>query len=239
MDMDEIVDKLVRKGRETYRQGVNGTSGVSLALAEASKGIVATAPELLRAKAALPDHHGLWLHPVITLTEEYVGIDRKGRVERNEPLIAAVHGGGYLTPERMDLGMHLTDDEFDRILLGGFPPLYSIEDLKKRPAKEHSFSVYAPLNLIRSGRMMRQREYVSDASVIIRSGSIDTAEIYYKRANKGGWLGNGSTLLDVDFTNPQGRFILVDSRENGMTNLSRLNNGAFAYARGSFINPAS
>src|SRR3989339_305054 len=125
-----------------------------------SSGIVANMPEFIAAKAKAEKGHAFWKEWYTVLTEEDIGIDKKGAFyTRGEPVLVVMHGGGILTPNRiqqaydeglLDYSAKYRDEEFDallegRLLDGTSFPLYRLEEIKDgRSGLPHQFGVVMP-----------------------------------------------------------------------------------------------
>ncbi len=101
-------------------------------------GFVLTMPELLQAKTAADSNHTYWQKGYDVLTDEYVGPGPDGN-----PIVVVLHGGGLLTPERIERANEegltdthaakLDEDEWLDLLEGKLPdgatiPMYTYDD---------------------------------------------------------------------------------------------------------------
>src|SRR3989339_1579177 len=152
----QIIEEMTRRKKEprfTIDQMLTGktfyTNSLSTALSEAmnfatSEGIVLNMPEFIAAKAKAERNHVFWLDWYTVLTEENIGIDKKGSFyTRGEPVLVVVHGGGILTPDRiqqayderlLNNNAKYKEEEFDallegRLLYGTSFPLYRLEEI--------------------------------------------------------------------------------------------------------------
>ncbi|MBI4448171.1 hypothetical protein HY643_04265, partial [Candidatus Woesearchaeota archaeon] len=63
------------------------------------EGVIASMPELIASKCLAGYDHEFWNHWYTTLSEEDIGIDKKGlHVKKDKPVLVVLHGGGILTP---------------------------------------------------------------------------------------------------------------------------------------------
>jgi hypothetical protein len=65
-------------------------------------GVVASMPYHLAGKATADKRSYLWKNWFTVVTEENMGVDKKGTfVAQGQPVLVTLHGGGILTPERI------------------------------------------------------------------------------------------------------------------------------------------
>ncbi|MBI4154289.1 hypothetical protein HY501_03055, partial [Candidatus Woesearchaeota archaeon] len=146
-------------------------------------GIVLTAPEMIAAKAQAGKDHRFNSQLYSVHSEEDLGIDHDGVfLGRGEGIYVIVHGGGLLTPDRIDLAIRegliygaakYTPDEFTGLLHGALPdgtriPLYALDDIGKSIFNlPHQFGIVAPYRMMRetlSGRHTKE-EFLSSPLV--------------------------------------------------------------------------
>ena len=160
----------ILNGRPFYSEAKDrkGNSiGVAVALKEAityaGKNGIVTLPEFLAAKVKAGKDHDFWKNWYTVHTEENIGIDDKGRFyKKKEPVLVVVHGGGILTPERIQQAYReglvgnsakYTPEEFKSLLEGKLIDgtsldLYSFEDINKGVSGlPHQFGVVMPYKI--------------------------------------------------------------------------------------------
>src|SRR3989344_7450292 len=99
------IEELIKNGKPFYsnKQDSQGNSiGVADSLQQAetyagSEGIVASMPQLIAGKSLTDKKSYLWKDWFTALSEENIGIDRKGTfVKAGSPVVITVHGDGIL-----------------------------------------------------------------------------------------------------------------------------------------------
>ncbi|MDP3989734.1 MAG: hypothetical protein Q8Q01_00845 [archaeon] len=210
-----------------------------------SSGIVANMPEFVAAKAKAEKSHAFWQNWYTVLTEENIGIDKKGSFyTRGEPVLVVMHGGGILTPDRIqqayDEGLisnsaKYRNEEFDallegRLLDGTSFPLYRLEDIKDgRSNLPHQFGVVLPYKTAQDTKSgyHQKKPFLENPLVLARTaGSHDYLEAFYEKAKASdGDLGNYHPFSGRDATIPQGRVLFVDSAGGGLFGGSGLGSG--------------
>ncbi|MBI4447448.1 hypothetical protein HY643_00555 [Candidatus Woesearchaeota archaeon] len=205
---DKRIADLIALGKTFYseKRDSNGAyvgvaDALRQALAYAGKdGFVASMPELIVAKCLVGKEHDFWNHWYTTLSEEDLGIDKKGLFgKKGEAVLVVLHGGGILTPDRIEQAYaeglvggsaKYTAEEFDSLLEGNLPDgkkvkLYTLDDLKKGVyIVEHNFGVVIPYEVARATESgwLKKQEFLSNPLVIARNGGLDNLEAYFDKA---------------------------------------------------------
>ena len=159
------IEELIKNGKPFYsnKQDSQGNSiGVADSLQQAetyagSEGIVASMPQLIAGKSLTDKKSYLWKDWFTALSQENIGIDRKGTlVKAGSPVVVTVHGGGILSYGRIldaygdgltpQSAAKLSEEEFSLLLKGTLPdgrsiPIYRIEDVQ-RGYIPHPFGVF-------------------------------------------------------------------------------------------------
>lgn len=201
-----------------------------------SAGIVANLPEFVAAKAKVDKNHAFWQDWYTVLTEENIGVDKKGAFySRGEPVLVVVHGGGILTPDRIqqayDGGLihhsaPYSQDEFALLLEGKLAdgtsfPLYRLEEIKSGASQlPHQFGVvmpYATAKGTNSG-YYKKKAFLENPLVLARTaGSHNYLEQYFGKAkDSAGYVGNFHPFAGRDASQPQGRVLFVIDYYNGL-----------------------
>ena len=240
------VDDLVNNGKYFYsdKQDKNGNwVGVPIAFQKALKyadanGIVASMPYLIAGKAQAEKENYLWQYWFTALTEENIGIDKKGIFARKagDPVLVTVHGGGILTPKRISTAYKsgltpqnaatYTDSEFDKLLQGVLPTgetiqIYNLEDLKK--GISNPFDRYAVVmnfddaKATKSGYFTKQ-EFIENPVVLARAGTLNYLDSYFEKAKKSDneTVGNHHRFSEVDPSVSQGRLLFLSNSYGGL-----------------------
>ena len=213
-----------------------------------TNGIVATMPEFIAAKAKADKGHAFWQSWHTAHTEEDIGVDKKGSFYRSgEPVLVVVHGGGILTPERIqqayDEGLlnnsaKYRDEEFDYLLEGKLGdgtniPLYRLDEIEAgKSGLPHRFGVVMPYGMAQATKSGYHQKgpFLENPLVIARAaGSLEHLEAFYEKAkSSNGDLGNYHSFNGRDAAAPQGRVLFVDSNYIGLYGYYNLyNNGRF------------
>src|SRR3989344_2479638 len=217
-----------------------------------AQGIIANMPEFIAAKVKADKSHAFWQNWYTVLTEENIGIDKKGSFyTRGEPVLVVMHGGGILTPDRIqqayDEGLlnnsaKYRDEEFDtllegRLLDGTNFPLHRLEEIQaSRSVLPHQFGVVIPYKTAQetTSGYHQKKPFLENPLVIARTaGSLDHLETYYEQAkDPKGNLGNYHSFKNRDATVPQGSVLFVVYTYNGLDGDNLLyNNGRFVGVR--------
>src|SRR3989344_6268077 len=201
-----------------------------------AQGIIANMPEFIAAKVKADKSHAFWQNWYTVLTEENIGIDKKGSFyTRGEPVLVVMHGGGILTPDRIqqayDEGLisnsaKYRNEEFDallegRLLDGTSFPLYRLEDIKDgRSNLPHQFWVVLPYKTAQDTKSgyHQKKPFLENPLVLARTaGSHDYLESFYEKAKASdGDLGNYHPFSGRDATIPQGRVLFVYDTRGGL-----------------------
>ena len=194
-----------------------------------NSGIVANMPEFIAAKAKADKDHEFWKNWYTVLTEENIGIDKKGKFYAvGEPVLVVMHGGGILTPDRiqqaygeglLNNSAKYLENEFDSILEGKLLdgtsfPLYRLEEVQdSRSGLPHQFGVVMPYEKAQGTKSgyHQKKQFLENPLVIARAaGSLEQLEAFYEKAKKDdGNLGNYHPFKGRDAAIPQGRVLFV------------------------------
>ena len=237
-----FIDDIV-KGKTFYseQKDTNGSYiGLPIALEEAlsytaSRGIIATMPEFIAAKAIADNNHDFWKKWYAVHTEENIGIDKKGRFyKKNEPVLVLVNGGGILTPNRIRQAYadglvgnaaKYREEEFADLLNDKLPDgkniqLYKFEDVKKGISNPlHQFGVVMPYSLAQSTKSAfhQKKQFLENPLVIARTaGSLHHLETYFDKAQVNETVGNWHPFEGRDASVPQGRLLFVSDAGSGL-----------------------
>jgi len=199
-------------------------------------GIVATMPEFIALKVKADKSHAFWNDWYTVLTEEDIGIDKKGAFyTKGEPVLIVVHGGGILTPDRiqqayeeglLNKSAKYKEEEFDALLEGRLPegttfPLYRLEEIQSgRSGLPHQFGVVMPYKTAQDTKSdyHQKKPFLENPLVKARSaGSLDHLEAFYEKAKAlDGDLGNHHPFKGKDATIPQGYILFVSCNCGGL-----------------------
>ena len=250
----QIIEEMTRRKKEprfTIDQMLTGkifsNNSLPTALSEAmnfatSEGIVLNMPEFIAAKAKAERNHVFWLDWYTVLTEENIGIDKKGSFyNKGDSVLVVMHGGGILTPNRiqqaydeglLDYSAKYRDEEFDallegRLLDGTSFPLYRLEEIKDgRSGLPHQFGVVMPYSLAQGTKSghHKKKPFLENPLVLARTaGSHDSLEAFYEKAKASdGDLGNYHPFSGRDAMIPQGRVLFVDGTYGGLSGYNDL-----------------
>ncbi|MDP3640751.1 MAG: hypothetical protein Q8R53_06165 [Nanoarchaeota archaeon] len=201
-----------------------------------SSGIVANMPEFIAAKAKADKKHAFWQRWHTALTEENIGIDKKGSFyTKEEPVLVVMHGGGFLTPDRIqqayDEGLlnhsaKYREEEFAALLEGKLLdgtsfPLYRLEEVQAGISSlPHQFGVVMPYKTAQDtmSGYHQKKEFLENPLVIARAAGIfDQLEAFYEKAkHSNGNLGNYHPFAGRDASTPQGRLLFLNNSCNGL-----------------------
>lgn len=256
---DKRVANLLVFGKTFYsnKKDSNGNSiGVADAFRQAldyagKDGFVASMPELIAAKCLADKNHDFWKKWYTAHSEEDRGVDRKGLFgKKNEGVLVVVHGGGILTPNRIEKAYanfcvrslvnrsaQYTSSEFDNLLEGKLPSgetikLYSLDDLKKETPKIRRFGVVIPYEVAQATKSdwNYKKEFVESPLVIARNGGLENLDAYFDKAKcSDGALRNFHTFGNRDVNSPKGRLLFLYS------SFSSLNGNGYLYYNGHFV----
>ncbi|MEM4259908.1 MAG: hypothetical protein QXG00_01600 [Candidatus Woesearchaeota archaeon] len=248
----EAIEALINYGQEFYsdeRDERGGRVGLAVAMQEAydkmgSDGIIATLPYLIAGKAHADKTSYLWKKFFFTgLSEENVGIDKKGiLVRRGNGIVVIVHGGGILTPDRIKQAYRkrkgftsqktakFTDDEFNNLLRGSLPSgesinLYTVDDVVKGniPDPFGRYAVWMPVEKAirtKSG-CYDKKGFMNNPLVIARAGTLEYIEKYFDREKSlGEYVGCHHMFDRTGFRQPQGLFLYVSQTSVGLCDCS-------------------
>ena len=222
--------------------------GVPIALRQALEfasddGIILTMPELIASKIAVDKEHKFWKNWYTAQTEENIGIDESGTfVSSGEPVLVVVHGGGILTPERIEQAYEeglinnsakYTNEEFNNLLKGELPggnsiPLYQLDDLKNGISETNRrYGVVMPFSDAQSTNSGYHKRdgFLVNPLALARTGDLTNLEKYFDLAkDSDGDVGNWHPFSGRDPTQPQGRVLFLSSNYDGLDGSSGLNN---------------
>ena len=221
--------------------------GLPIALREAltfatPAGIVASAPEFIAAKTKTEKTHDFWKNWYTVHTEENIGIDKKGRFyTKNKPVLVVVHGGGILTPERIeqayteglvDHSAKYTQKEFDELLEGKITgtsstlPLFRLEEIKVGISSlPHRFGIIMPYETAQktNSGYHQKKPFLENPLVLARAGTLEHLEKFYEKSkHTDGDLGNYHPFKGRDPQQPQGRVLFVSNNYDGLSGFSIL-----------------
>ncbi|MBI4448179.1 hypothetical protein HY643_04305 [Candidatus Woesearchaeota archaeon] len=235
---DKRIADLIALGK-TFYSGKRDSDGRWVGIADALRqalgyagkyGFVASMPEFIAARCLVGKEHEFWRNWYTTLSEEDFGIDKKGLYgKKNEPVLVVLHGGGILTPNRIEQAINeglvdssakYRDAEFDGLLEGKLPDgkkvkLYTLDDLKKETKiLEHNFGVVMPYEVARASESgwHRKKEFLSNPLVIARVVDLENLEAYFGKAKyPDGTLGNFHTFESRSPNQAQGLLLFLNS----------------------------
>ncbi len=200
------------------------------------EGVVASLPYLIAGKAKAGNDNYLWRNWSTALSEEDIGVDKKGKfVKAGKPVVIIVHGGGILDYNKMIkayiqglIGKNVAryaDNEFNALLNGILSgnqkiQMYTIDDVRKGNIEE-PFGMYAvaldfeAAKATKSG-WFKKKEFMENPLVLARAGTLDYLEEYFNKAKVvDETVGNRHRLKEIDPQVPQGRFLFVGGRCDG------------------------
>ncbi len=193
------------------------------------EGYVATLPELLQARIEADRKHMVWQYWYSVISDEYVGPGPDGK-----PVVVVLHGGGLLTPERIEWAYEegltdthaakLDDDEWADLLEGMLPDgamiqMYNYDDFKGSADElPRRYGVVIDFEEARNTQFGRQDRdsFLANPLAIARSGGEETAAAYFDRAQKDGKLGCWHPFASVDPSVAQGRVLFVYNDYGGL-----------------------
>lgn len=205
----------------------------------------ATMPYLIAAKAHTSKWtSGLWNTWFTAFSEEYVGIDAKGRLgQKGESVVVTLHGGGILTPERVrqayseqltpQNAAKLHEDEFDNLLTGIVDykqtiQLYSIKEVKQGriPDCMGRYAIWLPASAVGSSGQLTRSDFLSNNLVLARAGTPEFLEMYFEKARGDKGVGNWHRLGQISFHQPQGYMLAINVDHHGLDGTVNLHYGA-------------
>ena len=238
------------KGKDFYSDKKDGSMwvGVPVALQGAmnnatSKGIVLTMPEMINAKCTAKKNHRFWKEWYTVLTEENIGPDYEGKfLGRGEHALIVVHGGGILTPDRINRAYseglisnsaRYTEEEFAELLEGKLAdgsviPMFHFEDFKKMSEVPRTCGVVMPYELAQSmpSGYQEKEPFLKDHLVLARSTNTPNLEKYFDKAKdpSDNTLGNHHVYNGRNADTPQGRLLYLDDIYCGLDGSYSLDN---------------
>jgi hypothetical protein len=239
------VDDIINNGQEFY------DNKLPIALQQAidhagTDGIVVTMPELLAAKIQVERSHQFWNNWFSVQTEENIGIDESGTILLSgESALVVVHGGGILTPERIEQAYtenlingsaKYTNLEFADLLQGKLPDgssiqLYTLDDIKRSSPTERRYGIVMPFSIAQEteSKYHQKDEFVENPLVVARFGGMDNIEKYFDLAKDSDQeVGNWHRFTEIDPTQAQGRVLYLNVNDNGLSGNGNLDiNGRF------------
>lgn len=223
------IDDLVNRGKTHYHDNLH--RALRAAERYAKSGIVASMPYLIAGKATADKDNYLWEDWFTALTEEDVGVDKKGSfVKKDKAVLVIVHGGGILTPNKIKKAYDeeltgqnaakFTEEEFDDLLEGKLPngesiKLYSFTDFEKgTPDPFGRYGVvinYQTAKNTKSG-YYKKKAFMKNQVVIARAGGLEHLDTYFEKAKgANGEVANCHPFKDIDSSQPQGRLLFLYS----------------------------
>ncbi len=219
--------------------------GIPVALKEAldyagETGIVATMPELIKAKIKANKSHKFWQKWYTVQTEEDIGIDKKGTyVARGKPVLLVVHGGGLLTPTRIeqayDEGLinnsaKYAEKEFNELLEGKLPTgdvikICTLDEIKRGIELPRRHAIALDYEAIQKtiSEYHDKTSFLQNHLVIARTSGVINLESYFDKAKRSdGTLGNYHPFAERSASQAQGRLLILDDYD-GLYGSSNLN----------------
>jgi hypothetical protein len=206
-----------------------------------TKGIVASMPELIAAKAIADKDHDFWKNWYTIQTEENIGLDSEGRFgTRGEPVLVTVHGGGLLTPDRIDKAYEeglvagsarYIEEEFDRLLEGKLPDdteihLYRLEEIESGRDLPRRFGIVTPYELIQNtaSGQHRKEAFIQHPLVLSRLAGLEKEIItdYFEKAKFNDKVGIWHPFKGRNAAQASGRLLYVDNTDYGLNGNSDL-----------------
>ena len=241
-DLD--IEVLVTQGKAFYDDSLP-TAFRKASEYAAANGIVASMPYHLAGKATADKRSYLWKNWFTMLTEEDVGIDTKGKiVSRGKPILITVHGGGILTPDKIqqayDEGLtehhaaKFTEKDIVNLLDGMLPngehiELYNINDVKNGRIP-HPFGRYAVVMDFATAKATQsgyfsKRDFMENPLVLARAGTLEHLDNYFEKA-KGDEekVANWHSFASINSSQPQGRLLFLDYLHGGLYGSGNLGN---------------
>lgn len=181
-------------------------------------GIVLSMPDFIQAILHLDDDHFLWKQSWIsTLSEEHIGIDEDGIfVEKGKAVLVVVHGGGILTPERIEMAKDdglinsssakLNHSEFYNLLKGHVAsgnkiPLYNFNEFLEVCSLPRNHGIVVDFEDVRNdnGGHLLKGEFMTDKGIIARVGSLEYLEDFFEKAkNRSNMVANWPNYRKID-----------------------------------------
>tara|TARA_Y100000034_G_scaffold14568_1_gene15281 strand:- start:5 stop:931 length:927 start_codon:yes stop_codon:yes gene_type:complete len=252
------IDNILNNGKHFYnadKDSDNNYIGVAVALKQAlefaseNNGSIASLPYLIAGKSKSDNDNYLWKDWFTALTEENIGIDKKGKfVSAGKPVVVTVHSGGILTHERImraykeglteQNAAKYTEDEFNNLLEGRLPSgesisLYTLDDIKNNnipdPFARYGIVLDFETAKSKSSGYHSKSDFMNNELVIARAGTLDYLDEYFEKAKRSqGKVGNWHKLNEIDHNQPQGRVLFLSDRCYGLVgNFSLDFNGLF------------
>jgi len=230
--------------------------GLADALEQAEKyladniGYIANLPILIAGKTTAPKKHSLTKNCFTAYSEENAGIDKKGKlVSKGEGIVLVVHGGGILQSskrifEAYSLGFtpqfaaKYTQEEFDDLLEGKLPSgkiiqFYTVDDVKNGNVPNPYGETYGiwlsaedAKETISGGH--NKIDFMNNELVLARAGTVEYLDRYFEKVKDYEMVGNHHQFNEIDFSQPQGRALLLSTSYDGLLGFGGLNkNGRF------------
>lgn len=252
-DFPFTIEDLVNRGNDDFystdknAQGIN--VGISISLRKTlkyfgSEGVVASMPYLIGGLSIANTDNFLRKNWHTALSEEDVGIDKKGKfVGKGKPILIVEHGGGILLPDRIDKAYtdgltpqnaaRFTPKEFDDLLEGVLPSgerivLYSVNDVKEGKVKNPfgRYAVWLPFETAKTTNSgwHNKHDFINNDLVIARAGTTKYLNNYFEKVKHNDrTVGNWHRFNEIDPNVPQGRVLFVDDNCSGLNGDSNLN----------------
>ncbi|MBI1968844.1 hypothetical protein HYS49_02950 [Candidatus Woesearchaeota archaeon] len=237
------LDDLINRGKPLYSDQQDGNGkliGVAVSLQQTveyagAECLVASLPYLIAGKATADKNNYLWKNWFTALSEEDIGIDKKGAfVTKSSPVVITVHGGGILTPDRImqayregltpQNAAKFTNEEFDNLLRGVLPSgesidLYTVDDVKR--GIPDPFGRYAVALDFKNAKATTsgyhaKTDFLKNPLVLSRAGTPNHLEAYFDKAKSGGTVGNWHRLAEIEPNHPQGRLLFLGNDDGGL-----------------------
>jgi hypothetical protein len=236
-----ILENLINNGRyidcktadgQTYHNGVV----VPMRAAQryvGARGVIASMPLLIAGKALADRTSYLWDKDYTTLSEENVGMDRRGIFSRaHSNVVLIVHGGGLLTADRLaqayarglnwKLAAMYQEKEFENILSGILPDgnnleIYTVDEVKRGnvPDPFGRYGVVIDYSVaVESAGTLPLEKFVENPLVLARAGTPEFLEDYFDKANRSGEVNNSHSLQNIVWDN--GRLLWIKRDRMGL-----------------------
>jgi hypothetical protein len=204
-------------------------------------GIVLSMPELIRTKLQASDDHAFWNDYFDVHSEESKLIDSKGtRYQKDEPVYLIIHGGGILTPDRIDQAItegliagavKYTPDEVNSVLDGTLPDgtlidLYTFEEIERGVDHlPHRFGIITPFSLIENTKSgyFDKKTFLNNPLAIMRNAGPQGLDSYFDRVHDkyGRNIGCHHSFNTKDTTS-QGRLLCLNCNYDGLNGYGSL-----------------
>ena len=229
---------------ETAYVGVPVSLEKCLSWVQLRNGVVATMPYLVAGLSVAKSDNYLRQRWHTACSEELVGIDTVGIVNRGKPVVIVQHGNLILTPDRIRTAYNtgLTkqnaailhpQQEIDTILRGTHPVtggsinLYTVDDIKKGKVKS-PFGYYAVVLDFETAKdtlsnYQDKKTFLKNELVIARAGTLDYLEKYFDNIQSENTVGNWHRFNEIDPKQAQGRVLFVTNNNNGLSGNFDLN----------------